>query len=87
MGINMLGCLLAALGYWQLKRLFWTKAEIIFNISFTMISFASILVPFAVTLPVSIQNPELLYGLAVPMHFFPALGWFTLRPLFFKEAA
>jgi hypothetical protein len=86
-GMNLLGCMLAALGYRMSKRFFGTKAEIVFNISFTLVSFASIVVPFAVTLPVTIQNPEYFYGLAVPMHFFPALGWFTLRPFFFKEAA
>ncbi|HEV3249780.1 MAG TPA: hypothetical protein VGZ71_02440 [Puia sp.] len=85
MGINLLACLLAALGYWQIKRMSGTKAEIIFNISFTMVSFASIVVPFAKALPLSIQNPELFPGLAVPMHFYPALAWFTLKPWFFKE--
>jgi len=28
--------------------------------------------------------PELFPGLVVPMLFFPALAWFTLKPLFIK---
>jgi hypothetical protein len=41
---------------------------------------------FGAKLPLDIEAPELFPGLVVPMHFFPALGWFTLKPLFFRSA-
>ncbi len=40
------------------------------------------MIPISVTLPLSIQFPELFPGLAVPMIFFPALAWYTVKPLF-----
>jgi len=83
--INLLSCLLAALIYWGLKKLFGSRAEIIFNFSLAIVSFASITIPLAAKLPLDIQTPELFPGLTVPMHFFPALAWFTLNPLFKGE--
>jgi hypothetical protein len=32
-----------------------------------------------------VKNPELFPGLAVPMIFFPALAWYTFKPLFVPE--
>lgn len=84
-GLCILGCMLAAAGYWLFQKWFGRNAEIIFNISFTLLSFASIIVPISITLPLDLQNPELFPGLAVPMHFFPAIGWYTLKPIFLKE--
>lgn len=83
--VNLLGCLLAAFVYWGLKKWLGARAEIIFNFSFAIISFASITIPLAAKLPLDVQNPELFPGLTVPMHFFPALAWFTLNPLFKVE--
>jgi hypothetical protein len=79
------GGVLAALGYWLLYRFLKDKGEIIFNLLFTILSFASILAPLAAKLPLEAEMPELFPGLTVPMHFFPALGWFTLKPLFIKQ--
>jgi len=84
-GINLLGCLLAAFGFWLFKKWFGSKGEIIFNFSFSILSFASIIIPISVNLPLDIQSPELFPGLVVPMHFFPAIAWYTIRP-FFKTA-
>jgi hypothetical protein len=82
LGINLLSCLFAAFGYWLIRKWFGTRAEIIFNFTFSILSFASIVIPLAAKLPLDIQNPELFPGLTVPMHFFPALAWFTVKPLF-----
>jgi hypothetical protein len=84
-GINLFACLLAAAGYWAFKKLLKKNAEIFFNLTFTILSFASVVYPVSVSLPLDIKFPELFPGLTVPMHFFPALAWFTLRPLFIKE--
>lgn len=75
-------CLLASLAYWLLNKWLKTKGEIVFNFAFTILTIACILPVFAVKLPFDIEAPELFPGFAIPMLFFPALGWFTLKPLF-----
>ena len=84
-GINVLSCLIAATGYWLIKKWFGSRGEIIFNLLFSILSFASIIIPIAIKLPLDVQNPELFPGLTVPMHFFPALAWFTIAPLLRKK--
>ena len=82
---NIVGCLIAALGYWILSKWLKGKTEIVFNFIFMILSFASMLPAFAVKLPLDVNSPELFPGLVIPMHFFPALAWFTLEPLFIKD--
>ena len=84
---SVVGGLLAALGYMLLHRLLGRKTEAVFNLLFTTLSIASILGPIATKLPLELQSPELFPWLVMPMHLFPVLGWMTLRPLFFTEAA
>jgi hypothetical protein len=80
----LIGGLLAAFGYFLLNKWLKGKGEIVFNLLFMVLTFASILGPFATKLPLDIEMPELFPGLTVPMHFFPALAWFTLKPLFVR---
>lgn len=87
LSISLLAGLLAAVMYWLANTLMKTKGEVLFNLVFVMLSFTSILAPFAIKLPFEIETPELFPGLIVPMHFFPALAWFTLKPLFIKQQA
>ncbi len=82
---NIVGCVIAALGYWILSKWLKSKTEIVFNFVFVILSFASMLPVFAAKLPLTISSPELFPGLAIPMHFFPALAWSTLEPLFIKN--
>jgi len=84
---SVLGCLLASLGFWLLNKWLKQKGEIVFNLLFSILSIATILAPFAVKLPLDVESPELFPGLVVPMHLFPAMAWFTLRPLFIRETA
>ncbi len=77
--------LLAAIGYFLLTKWLRHRGEIVFNFVFMVLTFASIVAPFAITLPLDVEAPELFPGLIVPMHFFPALAWFTLKPLFIKS--
>ena len=84
-GINLLACMLAGAGYWAFKKMLRKNAEIFFNLTFSILSFASVIFPISISLPLDIKYPELFPGLTVPMHFFPALAWFTIRPLFIKE--
>jgi len=81
----VLVCVLAAVGFWLLDKLWKNTGRIIFNFLFTIISFATIIGPFAVTLPLELEFPEMFPGFAVPMHFFPALVWMTIQPLFIKS--
>ncbi len=82
---SIFGGVLAAIGYTLLDKWLKGKGEIVFNICFTLISFASLLAPIAVRLPRTIDTPELFPGLVIPMHFFPALAWFTLKPIFIQS--
>jgi hypothetical protein len=81
----ILGGLLASVGYGLLTKWLPKPGEIIFNFILVILTFASILGPFATKLPLDVEMPELFPGLTVPMHFFPALAWFTLKPLFIKK--
>jgi hypothetical protein len=83
---SLFGGVLAAIGYTLLVRALKTRGEIVFNLLFTILSFASLLLPIAYKLPLTIETPELFPGMVIPMHFFPALGWYTLKPIFIKEA-
>ena len=56
--------------------------SIVFNCLLTITSFACVMVPISISLPLDVKTPELFPGLAVPMVFFPALAWYTLKPLF-----
>jgi tellurite resistance protein TehA-like permease len=80
------GCVLASTGYWLLNKWLKNKTDIVFNLLFVILSFASILFIFAARLPKGVTaDPSLFPGHTVPMHFFPALGWLTLKPLFIKS--
>jgi len=81
-GANLAACLLAAFGYGLLRRWLGTRAELPFNLVFSILSFATIIFPISMKLPLDIQNPELFPGLAIPMHLFPAMAWFTISPAF-----
>lgn len=80
-GACVTGGLVAATGYWLLEKFIKKHSEIVFNLLFTILSFASIVGAFAMKLPLTVEMPELFPGLVVPMHFFPALAWMTLKPM------
>ena len=82
---SLFGGVLASIGYTLLDKWLKTRGEIVFNLVFTLISFITLLAPIAVRLPRNIDTPELFPGMVIPMHFFPALAWFTLKPLFIKS--
>jgi hypothetical protein len=83
---SLFGGVLAAIGYTAFIKLLKGRGEIAFNLVFTILSFASLLLPIAFKLPLTIETPELFPGMVIPMHFFPALGWYTLKPLFMRPA-
>jgi hypothetical protein len=79
---STLGCLLMAVSYLIFTRKWGIKAAGFMNIVFIAISFISILGIFGFNLPLDIESPELFPGLAIPMHFFPALGFLAFTPFF-----
>lgn len=83
--VNLAAGMIAALGFWGLISASRKNGELIFNLLFSLGSFASIMYPVSAKLPLDIQMPELFPLLVVPMHFFPAITWFTVRPLFAKN--
>jgi ABC-type branched-subunit amino acid transport system permease subunit len=82
---SLMGGIIAAIGFIILERWLKSYGEIVFNLLFTILSFASLLKPISHRLPLTIASPELFPGMVIPMHFFPALGWYTLKPLFFRH--
>ena len=85
-GLNIMVCLLAGMVYWILIKWLKGKGDAVFSFLFSLVSFACIIIPISITLPLKVQTPELFPGLAVPMVFFPAIAWYTLRPLFKLES-
>jgi len=83
-GLNLLVSLVAALLYVLLKMLFKSKGPIVFNFVYSIGSFACVIIPIAITLPLTTPFPELFPGLTVPMVFFPVISWMTVDPLFKK---
>jgi ABC-type branched-subunit amino acid transport system permease subunit len=82
---SVAGGVLAAIGFTILDKWLKGNGEIVFNLLFTIISFATLLTPIAYRLPRELETPELFPGMVIPMHFFPALAWYTLKPLFFRQ--
>lgn len=85
MAASVFGGVLAAVGYWLLDKVLKSKGEIVFNFLLVILTFVSILGPMATRLPLDVEMPELFPGFTVPMHFFPALAWYTLKPLFIQQ--
>jgi ABC-type Fe3+-siderophore transport system permease subunit len=77
--------IVAAIGYFLLSKVLKGYTEAVFNILFAVITIATIVYPIGYKLPLDVEMPELFPGLAIPMHFFPVLGWMTLKPLFAKN--
>jgi hypothetical protein len=80
--LNLIACMIFSIAFYFYLRITKGKGIIFFHLLISTISFAAIIVPISISLPLSVKNPELFPGLAVPMIFFPAIAWYTFRPLF-----
>jgi len=80
--LSVITCFSIGIIYYGMIRLFKRKAEVIFNFVLSTVSFCTVMYPISVTLPLDIIFPELFPGLAVPMVFFPAMAWYTAKPIF-----
>tara|TARA_B100000614_G_C14443205_1_gene451119 strand:+ start:446 stop:688 length:243 start_codon:yes stop_codon:yes gene_type:complete len=74
-----------ATAYWSLEKLNKVKLKGIVNVVIILFSFFSCLIPVSISLPLDVDFPELFPGLAIPMHFFPALIFFGVNPFFDKS--
>lgn len=83
-GASFIGCMLIALGYLALYKFNKPNFQGWLNVLICLLSFVSIISPIGMALPLDIEFPELFPGLVVPMHFFPALAYFTIQPFFKK---
>jgi hypothetical protein len=83
--LNLIACLIISIAYYFFTITIWKKKSIVFNLLISVLSFAAVIIPISISLPLSVKNPELFPGLAVPMVFFPVLAWFTFKPLFFPD--
>jgi hypothetical protein len=81
---STIGTLLMSIGYFFILK--WNKAKLIpiANILYSALSFGSIIGVLAFKLPLDMEFPEMFPGLAIPMHFFPALSFLSLAPFFLK---
>ena len=84
---SIIGCSLATIGYAGLMRFTPNWGEFIFGMLFALLSIASIVGVFGVTLPDSDDESfyYLIFGYAIPMHFFPFMVWYALKPLFIRK--
>ena len=83
---SIIGCLLMGVGYAVAARLKRPLLIPILNVLYCMLSFASIIGVLNYKFPLS-MDPDMLVafpGLAIPMHFFPALSFLALVPFFWK---
>ncbi len=81
-GFSFLICMVATFIYYGLVKWLGKTGDIIFGFLFSIASFACVMIPISLTLPLDVKTPEIFPGLAVPMVFFPIIAWFTLKPLF-----
>jgi hypothetical protein len=81
-GSSVFGSVLISIGYMLIQKLKLPKLKGIYNLLLIVLSFASIIGPIGISLPLDIKTPELFPGLAIPMHFFPALVYFAIEPFF-----
>lgn len=84
-GLSLIACLMFSIAYYFFNGVAKKSRIIFFNMFISILSFAAVIFPISVSLPLTVKNPELFPGLAVPMIFFPALSWFTFKPLFISD--
>lgn len=77
-----IGTVVAATVHFFFKKIVKKYTEVFFNALFTIVTFASMLLPLSTSLPLEISSPELFLGLTIPMHMMPQLFWLTTKPMF-----
>jgi hypothetical protein len=89
-GACIFGCVLASVGFFTASKILPRYGEIVFNFLFTIFTFASIIGPIMFTFPpeLDVEGIEEITSyfqpFAMTLHFFPALAWYTVKPIFLK---
>lgn len=80
----LVGTIMATFGYWLLMKLIPMFGEFIFALIFAAFSAASLVgvLGYTFTDDSSELHQFIFYGYAMPMHFFPFLAWYVVKPLF-----
>jgi hypothetical protein len=87
---SIFACVLASMGYIAAMKLLPRFGEIIFNLLFVILSFASIISPIMHIFPPELdvkgidEITSYFIPFAITLHFFPAIAWFALKPIFVK---
>ncbi len=81
-GSTLIGCVLMGLAYYLGYRWKGEKSFRWINILISVLSFVSIIGVLGMQLPLTIESPEMFPGLAIPMHFFPALSFLVVYSFF-----
>lgn len=79
------GTILATLGHWLMIKILPNKiAEVLFGFLFSASTIVSLLGVFVFQFGDKCQECDQIafWGYVMPMHFFPFLAWYTLKPLF-----
>jgi hypothetical protein len=90
-GACLFGCILASLGYFGVKKIMTKYGDIVFNLLFTILTFASIISPIAFKFPpeLDFDGIDMVTSYFIPfamtLHFFPIIIWLALKPVFFKS--
>jgi hypothetical protein len=84
---SIIGCLLMGMGYVVAARLKRPLLIPILNVLYCILSFASIIGVLNFKFPLTMDADMIVAfpGLAIPMHFFPALSFLALVPFFWKH--
>jgi hypothetical protein len=90
-GSCVFGCLLASLGYVLMVKWFPKFGDFLFHLIFMLLTFASIISPIMYRFPpeLDVEGIDMITSYFIPfamtIHFFPALIWMTMKPLFFRK--
>ncbi|MFI5204324.1 MAG: hypothetical protein ACHQF2_07485 [Flavobacteriales bacterium] len=79
--IPVAAMILASVVYGWMEKKWKKKGEWIFHFLLTGITLASLIGPIKMHLPDDVEMPEFFPAMVLPMHFFPALAWYTLKPM------
>jgi hypothetical protein len=83
----LIGTILATLGHWLFTKFIPKFGELIFGILFAGLTTASLIgvLGFVFKGETTEEHQYIFYSFAMPMHFFPFLAWYSLKPLFERK--
>jgi hypothetical protein len=85
-GACIFGTVLASMGYFLSLKFVPKYGEILFNLVFAVLVFASLISPMTFKLPLDFDEylTVIFPTYAMTMHFFPVIIWYAIRPIFIR---